>query len=453
MAAPQAEVCLPDRDIVLVMNVPPSTYLYSQPSKPFRNRHKIWFFSLRQLLLVLFWFAIPVPSGADLHEGLLLYYSFDQDESGRVTDVSGNGRNARVQGPTWISEGARGGAYHFQREGETITTSDAGLPMGDAPRTLSWWFSLDSLRPGKHSTEMINYGSIQHSRFFVAAIDWRIGRDCPILSPWGWVFISQCRIERAQQWHHAVLTYAGQGQFTYFINGQRCHGYNENPSPLQTQPGGYFRIGRFNEEVHGLDGCIDEVRVYSRVLDQAEVTELYLQGLETARTLSDSSTGALVTVPPHHHAQNPLPSPAESTPPVATRTGLAKPDAPVELSASEYQVSRIGFSTDEHGDRDVTIFYTDETMHVWVQDVDLNPADTNILVKVSLYQQDEHEGHADLSVTMQARTDGSFKSEIPLHTLRPGRALVDIAGYDLSGRVLRLFRTAPITLRDPNKTE
>ena len=140
----------------------------------------------------------------------------------------------------------------------------------------------------------------------------------------------------------------------------------------------------------------------------------------------------------------------ESTPPALPDRTKGTTSLP-QAAATEHQITRIGFSTQEDGDRDVTLFYTDETLHVWVQDAGLNPTDTNILVKASIYQQNEYEGHADLSVNLEARADGSFKAELPLHTLRPGRALVDVAGYDMRGRVLRLFKTTPIILRDPSE--
>lgn len=396
-------------------------------------------------------FAATAWAEPSLQDDLLLYFNFDQDEGDSVTDQSGHGRHARVQGPRWIADGARGGAYHFQHEGDTIATSDDGLPMGDAPRTLSWWFSLDSLRPIKHSTEMINYGNLAPAQFFVAAMDWRIGRDCPILSPWGWVFISQRRIERTQQWHHAVLTYAGRGRFAYYIDGVLCPGINEQPRAINTQPGGYFRMGRFSPEVHGLDGRIDEVRLYGRVLASDEVTQLYLQGSESVRAQIDAGAVPRVANAAHAAAREQLQQQAATGSDSGTTTGAAAEGRMTGTLATDHQVTRIGFSTQADGERDVTVFYTDETLHVWVQDVDLDAQDTNILVKASVYQRDAHEGKAEVSVELTAQPDGSFKAELPLNALQPGRALVDLAGYDLSGRVLRLFRTAPITLRDPRE--
>ena len=402
---------------------------------------------IRLTLAVLACLTIQARAASSLQDGLLLYYSFDQDEAGQVTDQSGQGRHARVQGPRWISEGARGGAYHFEQQGQTIEADDEGLPMGDEPRALSWWFKLDSLRPPNISTDIINYGTLAPAQFFATCVDWRVGRDCLASSPYGWAILSNRKLERAGVWHHAVLTYAGNGQYQYYMDGQPCPTSNESSQPLQTQPGGRFFVGTYTPDIHGLDGCIDEVRVYGRVLEPAEVTELYQQGSEAARA---HPANPVQDIAKSKAQPRPVMVTIESTPPALPDRTKGTTSLP-QAAATEHQITRIGFSTQEDGDRDVTLFYTDETLHVWVQDAGLNPTDTNILVKASIYQQNEYEGHADLSVNLEARADGSFKAELQLHTLRPGRALVDVAGYDMRGRVLRLFKTTPIILRDPSE--
>lgn len=58
--------------------------------------------------------------GDILPDGLVLHYSFDQDEGVRVTDASEAGSHGTVRGCTYTTEGKRGGAMRFTGEGQAI---------------------------------------------------------------------------------------------------------------------------------------------------------------------------------------------------------------------------------------------------------------------------------------------------------------------------------------------
>ncbi|HMP77597.1 MAG TPA: LamG domain-containing protein [Kiritimatiellia bacterium] len=406
---------------------------------------------LRWCMLIVVLSAVAALAGPA--DGLLLHYSFERDEGGIVSDLSGHGRHGRVQGPVWIADGVEGGAYHFRNEGDIIETSDEGLPMGDAPRAVAWWFSLDSLRPPHITTDMINYGTLAPAQFFATCIDWRVGRDSPTFSPYGWAVVSARRVERIGVWRHAVLNYHGNGRFEYYVDGEPSPTRNEAPRPIQTRPGGRFLLGSYSADIHGLDGRIDEVRVYGRALSPEDIAALYAQGAEAAaasRARAGHSGGAVEDAAQRHEPRVQRLESIGVPSGAATVQRDARGTVANQAAQPDVSVTRIGFSTTEDGDQDVTIFYLDETLHVRVQDVELNPADTNHLVRVSIYQRSDREGQADLAVDMTPKKDGHFHAALPLTSLRAGRALVDIAGYDLNGRVLRLFRTAPIELRAPS---
>lgn len=385
-------------------------------------------------VLVALFTAAPSLLLAAGESGLLLHYSFDQASTGPVVDDSGNGRTANVRGAVWCADGAMGGCYRLGPS-DTIAADDRGLPAGDAPRTLSWWFSLDRLRPDPVTSEMISYGTHEVNQLFAAGMDWRIGRDCPIFSPWGWVALSNVRIDRAGEWHHAAISYAGSGRLAYYLDGVLCRTLDESGgAPMKTVLGGSFLIGRHAN--HGLVGRIDEVRLYGRALAASDV-----QALFRARPVTASATAPVaVPVPvPTVVGTQPVPDPAASNPAGANGGSVAQ-------SGTGLAVTRIGFSNHPRGDRDVTVFQQNETLHVWVQDVDLVASDTNLQVRASVYQRSDREGQSDVTRLLQPQPDDSFYATLPLAGLRPGCAQVDIAGYDLGGRVMRLFRTSQIQI-------
>lgn len=375
---------------------------------------------------------------AGLNDGLLLWYDFDQNEAGRIIDKSGRGRDATVSGAMWESAGVGGGCYHFLRQGDLIETDDAGLPMGDAPRSVSWWFSLDRLRADPVATDMINYGTFSSKHCFALSVDWRIGRDCVSVSPWGWVALSRTRIEKAGEWHHMVLTYGGKGKFSFFMDGTECPTFNEVPIAIDTVASGKFRIGGYSPSTHGLDGRIDEVRVYGRELTRGETHELFKQGASLVS--KQQRTAALDSVQSPAHPT--LESQRVEKESAANGTGMRSG----EVAQPELAITRIGFSNAAQGDQDVTIFYPNERLFVTVTDVDFRIADTNLQVRASVYQRSDREGQAEETVLLEPQTNGAFRGILSLARLAPGRAAVDVAAYDTRGRVMRLFRTSEIRL-------
>lgn len=389
----------------------------------------------------------PARAATSLESGLVLHYDFDSAKA-PAADRSGNGHDGRITDARWVPSGVKGGAMHLHSPLAQITTDDADMPLGDAPRSFSWWVALDSLRPS-YSTEFIFYGCKTYNQMSVVSIDWRLGRDCPAFSQHGGVFLSGRRIDQVGVWHHLVFTYGGNGQYAYYINGERWHGYSEMHGPINTRPGGLFCIGCHSPgESHGLDGFIDEVRVYDRVLSEEEARALFREGAtragQPAYDPAVPSAAALLPPPASHPtavAKTSVvvvpESSARAIPPhAADPTPIAFAEAPAIL--------RIGFSNDLEGDRDVTVFMPDETLHVWVTDVDLGPWNPNIQFRLTVSQHDA-EGHLLERQAAELVPDDSqscFHGQLPLARFVPGFIQVDIVGTDQKIDALVLMRSS-----------
>ena len=383
-------------------------------------------------------------AAGSIETGLILHYDFDQAEA-PATDRSGNGYNGKIIGPQWAPSGVGGGSLHFRGPQDRVTTTDKGMPFGDAPRSISWWVAMDILHPSE-STDFIYYGRKTYNQLTVVAIDWRLGRNCPMFSQWGGVYLSGRRIDQTGVWHHMVFTYGGNGQYAYYINGEHWHGYSELHGPIDTRPGGKFCIGDNDPGIaHGLDGYIDEVRVYDRTLTEDEVRTLFLEGVELAgKPVSPGAEDIRRTNPSAEtKAQESQVSESSSLETLGASTTHQETISANTATVEHPVILNIGFSNHPDGDRDVTVFMPDEAMHVWVEDVDLGPWNTNIHMRATVSQHNEsglvtNQRTADL-VPNETQV---FHGQVSVDQFVPGLALVDIVGIDRDHEALVLMRSS-----------
>lgn len=78
---------------------------------------------------------IPLP----LRPWLVLCYSFDREEKGKVTDSSAKKNTGKVMGARWTPKGKVGGAYQFDGGADYIDTLNPSLANGFKEVTVSVW--------------------------------------------------------------------------------------------------------------------------------------------------------------------------------------------------------------------------------------------------------------------------------------------------------------------------
>ncbi len=217
-----------------------------------------------------------VPAQADLplalRNGLLAFYTFSTDEGNRVTDHSGTRRNGNANNTEWTPDGKVGGAMRFGPTNSHVVASDAGLPMGNAPRSIAFWLKLDATRS---SGNAVAYGPMRHNQACMLGMDWRLGRDSIAFSQWGAVNVAEQKFG-ANRWYHIVYTYNGR-EHTFYIDGARDNlAVREISRGIDTAPTGNLYIGTAGaDDGSSFDGWLDEVMIYDRVLEPAEVRLLF----------------------------------------------------------------------------------------------------------------------------------------------------------------------------------
>jgi hypothetical protein len=85
------------------------------------------------------------PGGSNLgalEQGLILHYSFDRSEEGKVADESGKGKPGQVQGARWVQDDKRGGVYAFNGVGDHIAVELGGPAPGNKELTVACWVKV-----------------------------------------------------------------------------------------------------------------------------------------------------------------------------------------------------------------------------------------------------------------------------------------------------------------------
>ncbi len=204
-------------------------------------------------------------------KGLVAFWDFDDENSGTVVDVTGNGHNGKVAGEVVASPGILIGAYTFHGTGVApahlaVPNSPAFQFTAEQSFTLSAWIKPIHI----HDTEQ--------------AV---IAKSADQGSPYGiWIDTGNRWVFRgpngdlvgppAQQdvWTHlAVVQDATAKTRSIYVNGKLA------ASAPGTQPAdgpGDLWMGQQNvaSRPESFPGLIDEVRIYNRALDANEIPPL-----------------------------------------------------------------------------------------------------------------------------------------------------------------------------------
>ena len=224
-----------------------------------------------------------ILSGAAMPEGLrkalVLYYSFDLDEKGKVTDESGKGNAGEVHGAKWTSKGKVGGAYEMDGRSSQIESIRNVEIEGSKPRTLAAWIRCDDLPAGKTAVPVGFGRSNCYADPFCSGTLYAIGVHCvggtKTIGMWG---VNQSDVWSATpfsagRWYHAAATFDGK-TVRFYLDG-KLDVSKEVPVNTATSPLAIGRIWGDYPDRSRFVGAVDEVMVYNRALTEEEVRQLY----------------------------------------------------------------------------------------------------------------------------------------------------------------------------------
>ncbi len=216
-----------------------------------------------------------ITSGGDVipTNGLVAHYPFN----GNANDESGNGNTGIIHGATPVPDryNTVNRAYFFDGINDYIDCGNGSSLSFSAALTLSFWIKFTT-NPYSFTGGKIIIDKAYSWRFYYApdASTEEELADQIYSNLWGWADLSTKTTNwQTDKWYHIVTTY-NKASLTTYVDGVQQNTRSLSKSLLidsyhmfigaqSDGPGSYF------------NGCIDDIRIYSRALNSTEVSSLY----------------------------------------------------------------------------------------------------------------------------------------------------------------------------------
>ncbi|MFM7021142.1 MAG: LamG domain-containing protein [Aquirufa sp.] len=207
-----------------------------------------------------------------LSANLVTYFPMNED----LRDFSGSGNNLNGSAmKTTDRWGARNSAFSFDGSTQYLfLISPKNLPRNNESYSLSFWFKANvwnremafcGYGPSGPNTGGMNYIKTLTNTGLMHA-HWNLDG---LITPYSY----------QGNWNHLVVTYDGISEI-YYINGQNVGSWRRGANSLIINPT-ILSVGARVVDLAKSDireyfnGSIDEIRIYSRTLNQSEVNTLY----------------------------------------------------------------------------------------------------------------------------------------------------------------------------------
>jgi hypothetical protein len=211
--------------------------------------------------------ALSTHVSADLADGLVAYYPFN----GNANDESGNGHNGTIYGSTLTADrmGNPNSAFYFN--GTPSDCIDVGPISISLPVTVTLWFNSTTINDrwntlfGWNNPNLPGFNGIQIAAHGDGKIRARIG------SYFSEDMISTSMVDGDGKWHSVIINRNLNNEKRLYIDGILELSATDTDSI--GGPTNILYIGRSFAEgwTNRFLGIIDDVRVYNRVLSDAEI--------------------------------------------------------------------------------------------------------------------------------------------------------------------------------------
>ena len=209
-------------------------------------------------------------------QGLVAYYPFN----GNANDASPFEHHGSNNAVTWgldrYEHASKCAVFNTNRLA-SITVAHPTLPVGNSPRTFSFWYSFPDhgdITVGAANVFM-SYGdngvigvSEAGKQLWVKLSDSLLY----LMTPYNAYFWYDNRF--SAPWAHVVITMSNNIVTSYYNGANKGQAIVQTTNyPINTNPGTDLLLGRYRTD--RLAGYLDDIRIYNRSLSSNEVSQLY----------------------------------------------------------------------------------------------------------------------------------------------------------------------------------
>ena len=220
-------------------------------------------------LLLFIVLAVQPVLAQDLEQGIVAYWDFNENGGETAKDSSGNGHDGALVGDTqWTKDGYFGAGLVFDGAGDEVNIP-YHKDLNPEVFTITAWANVADGGAGHRAVVSSRADFPQRGYIFY----------CTPANTWQfWIGAGANHWKSAQgpavnldKWDHLVGTYAD-GNHKFYVNGEFAAEQNFD---ISVNPSEEFLIGAGANETanhnYFFNGIIDEVRLYDRVLTEAEI--------------------------------------------------------------------------------------------------------------------------------------------------------------------------------------
>lgn len=224
-------------------------------------------------VILVFALLLIISCQNTIDKGLVAYYPFTVG----VDDQSGHGQNGIVNGAVLTEDrsGNKNCAYRFDGINAAILVNLTQIPALQEAQSISWWYVIDSIP--KFSDEW-GAGNMIALVDTAKGIGIQFGFRGPAykslgLDAWNWGggTLLECQPLAVKVWHHCVYTFDGR-ENRFYLDGEL-----QTSSVKETQIGvpTLLMFGNYPSGDQYFEGRLDDIRIYNRVISQAEIRQLF----------------------------------------------------------------------------------------------------------------------------------------------------------------------------------
>ena len=225
-------------------------------------------------------------ASASLNDGLLIYLPFDDGSGQDASDKSGNGNAAKlVDGAKWKpNDGKIGGAVELDGAGAAVEDAKGGDYInGLEAFTMALWVKASEIPTDKGLIHGVDPDGGDHT--FTLRYDakgWKVPAAVSLIkggitTSGGGQSYEGSDDTQTTDWQHLAFTWSSGNQLELYIDGELdTPQFNEVARKGKIQGASKLVIGKGAKDNNGTswNGLIDDVRIYNRVLDAAEIETL-----------------------------------------------------------------------------------------------------------------------------------------------------------------------------------